>query len=73
MISQSVVNLIKQMTSHDFVREMTHEQRMSVIRVVKRQGRDRLVTVEKEFCYDTVLLCFEHIVIGVEPDGYAHS
>jgi hypothetical protein len=55
-------------------REITSEQSESVLRVVERQGIDRLKAVKPPTNLQPwVGLAFNHIYIGIEPDGYAHS
>lgn len=55
-------------------RDLSLNQMDSVYDVVKRQGIDKL-----KACYAPTTLCdyvglqFEHIFIGIETDGYAHS
>lgn len=54
---------------------VTPEQAESFARVVKHQGKENLLGVSLDgFCGDYYLaLTFKHIMIGIEPDGYAHS
>lgn len=52
----------------------TKAQLREIIRVVRWQGPNNLTNVTGEIGYaDTVLLHFQHILIGVEADGHAHS
>lgn len=60
--------------SGNFFSTLTSEQKESVIRVVDRQGIDKLVAIYHPTTFTPyVSLAFEHIFIGVERDGYAHS
>ena len=50
------------------------KQREAVENVIKRQGVERLLAVDAPTGLTPWLgLTFEHIYIGVESDGYAHT
>lgn len=54
--------------------EITQAQADGVCAVIKRQGSDRLLVITPPTPLTPwVGLTFEHIYIGVEPDGHAHS
>lgn len=63
-----------EMLSESFFGSLTCEQKESVIQVVARQGIDRLLAAYAPTTFaPRVCLAFEHILISIERDGYAHS
>jgi hypothetical protein len=53
---------------------ITPEQAESLERVIARQGPENLEAIALDYGSDpTLFVKFTHILIGIEPDGYAHS
>ena len=70
---ESAAFIARQKLSFNVFYGMPKAQREGVIRVIQRQGADKLQGASKELCGPAIMLGFGHIVIGVEMDGHAHS
>ena len=57
----------------DILFVVTAEQAEAFERVVEHQGCDKLQTVWLDHFDKYLGLRFDHILIGIETDGYAHS
>jgi hypothetical protein len=52
---------------------LTDLQKSSALRVIDRQGAENFQHAFIDHVDHTLMLSFKHILIGIEPDGYAHS
>jgi hypothetical protein len=55
------------------LKNATPEQKASYENVVKHQGMEPLSVTSYLGFPSCIIVSFPHIVIGIEPDGYAHS
>jgi len=76
ILKNQVINLFENTNKAEFMEwmDLTSEQRESVLKVVARQGIDKLLAIYAPTSFTPwVGLSFEHIYIGVEVDGHSHS
>lgn len=52
---------------------ITEEQAVSAKNVLLHQGRENFEGAHYDTMCECLMLKFKYILIGVEPDGYAHS